>query len=60
MHFLLFIYIYILLFYRQAQAEEEEIIEKTPIEKQILASSELLDKLSVEGDEVVGVKDFLI
>ncbi|XP_014480631.1 PREDICTED: dynein regulatory complex protein 1 [Dinoponera quadriceps] len=38
---------------KQIQAEEEEIIERTPIEKQILVSTELLEKLSVEGDEVV-------
>ncbi|KAM0731882.1 Dynein regulatory complex protein 1-like protein [Formica fusca] len=33
--------------------KDEEIVEKAPIEKQIFASFELLDKLSVEGDEVV-------
>ncbi|CAL1676124.1 unnamed protein product [Lasius platythorax] len=33
--------------------EDEEIVEKTPTEKQILASFELLEKLSMEGDEVV-------
>lgn len=44
----------LLLFYREAYADEEEIIEKkTPTEKQILASSELLEKLLIEGDEVV-------
>ncbi|GAB1866000.1 UPF0407 protein CG10958 [Camponotus japonicus] len=33
--------------------EDEEIVEKTSIEKQIFASFEVLEKLSVEGDEVV-------
>ncbi|XP_025154296.1 dynein regulatory complex protein 1 [Harpegnathos saltator] len=38
---------------KQTRDEEEEIVERTLTEKQILASSELLEKLSVEGDEVV-------
>ncbi|KYN42803.1 hypothetical protein ALC56_02605 [Trachymyrmex septentrionalis] len=33
--------------------EDEEIIEKTLTERQILASSDLLENLSFEGDEVV-------
>ncbi|KAL6440299.1 hypothetical protein ACFW04_003104 [Cataglyphis niger] len=33
--------------------KDEEIVEKESIEKQILASFELLEKLSMEGDEVV-------
>ncbi|KAL6267785.1 hypothetical protein P5V15_000856 [Pogonomyrmex californicus] len=38
---------------KKKDAEDEEIIEKMLIEKQILASSELLENLSLEGDEVV-------
>lgn len=43
-------------FCRKIGPEDEEIVEKTPIEKQIFASFEVLEKLSVEGDEVVGNK----
>lgn len=39
--------------FRQAKAEDEEIEEISPIEKQILDSIEALEKLSLEGDEVV-------
>ncbi|XP_024890505.1 dynein regulatory complex protein 1 isoform X1 [Temnothorax curvispinosus] len=41
------------LFCRKTDAEDEEVVEKTLTERQILASSELLENLSVEGDEVV-------
>lgn len=44
----------LLLTYRQAGAEDEEIVEKTLTEKQILTSCELLDNLTAEADEVVG------
>lgn len=40
---------------RKTGPEDEEIVEKTPIEKQIFDSFEVLEKLSVEGDEVVGL-----
>lgn len=40
---------------RKTGPKDEEIVEKASIEKQILASFELLEKLSVEGDEVVRV-----
>ncbi|XP_077264653.1 dynein regulatory complex protein 1 [Temnothorax americanus] len=38
---------------KKTDAEDEEVVEKTLTERQILASSELLENLSVEGDEVV-------
>ncbi|XP_012279027.1 dynein regulatory complex protein 1 [Orussus abietinus] len=38
---------------KQEGSEEEEVIEKTPTEKQILASAEILEKLISEGDEVI-------
>lgn len=42
-------------FYRKTNGEDEEIVEKALTEGQILASCELLENLSVEGDEVVGI-----
>ncbi|KAG7209368.1 hypothetical protein KM043_015468 [Ampulex compressa] len=42
---------------KQAEMQDEEVIQKTPIERQILKSLDILDKLAAEGDEVVsGVK----
>ncbi|KYN28809.1 PREDICTED: dynein regulatory complex protein 1 [Trachymyrmex cornetzi] len=38
---------------KKSDIEDEEIIEKTLTERQILASSDLLENLSLEGDEVV-------
>ncbi|XP_018403507.1 PREDICTED: dynein regulatory complex protein 1 [Cyphomyrmex costatus] len=38
---------------KKSDIEDEEIIEKTLTERQILASLDLLEKLSLEGDEVV-------
>ncbi|KYM79775.1 hypothetical protein ALC53_09697 [Atta colombica] len=38
---------------KKLDIEDEEIIEKTLTEKQILASSNLMENLSLEGDEVV-------
>ncbi|XP_076626610.1 dynein regulatory complex protein 1 [Colletes latitarsis] len=43
--------------HKQSTAEDTEIVEITPIEKQVLESINALEKLAVEGDEVVsGVK----
>ncbi|KAL0107505.1 hypothetical protein PUN28_014670 [Cardiocondyla obscurior] len=38
---------------KKTDTQDEEIVENTLTERQILASSELLENLSVEGDEVV-------
>ncbi|XP_076675333.1 dynein regulatory complex protein 1 [Andrena cerasifolii] len=38
---------------KQTKTEDEEIVEIPPIEKQILDSTEVLAKLSLEGEEVV-------
>lgn len=38
---------------RQIKAQDQEIEEITPIEKQIFDSIEALEKLTVEGHEVV-------
>jgi len=48
-----------IVFYRQTDTEDERVVEKTLTEKQILASSELLENLLMEGDEVVGIKKCL-
>lgn len=40
--------------FRKTKALDEEIVEETPIEKQILDSIEALEQLASEGDEVVG------
>ncbi|XP_015599307.1 dynein regulatory complex protein 1 isoform X2 [Cephus cinctus] len=38
---------------KQEGPEEEEVVEKTSTERQILASAELLEKLILEGNEVI-------
>lgn len=40
---------------RQIKAQDQEIEEITDIEKQIFDSIEALEKLTVEGDEVVRI-----
>lgn len=42
--------------YRKRGPEDEEVVEKMLTEKQILASSELLESLLAEGNEVVSSK----
>ncbi|XP_032669249.1 dynein regulatory complex protein 1 isoform X2 [Odontomachus brunneus] len=38
---------------KQTRTEEEEVVERTLTEKQIFTSSDLLEKLLIEGDEVI-------
>lgn len=51
--FVLFCYVMSQLLFRQTGPKDEKVVEKSLTEKQILVSSELLENLSAEGDEVV-------
>lgn len=48
-----------ILFFRVKGAKHVEIVKRTPIERQILASTEFLEEIKVEGEEVVSINSLI-